>query len=234
MLAAGARTYSKVTHKQNRNIIGFNKLHITEKPQIFMVFLQQGVLKKLLFCKKNMDKLIVLFVFMCMSVSHSQKKVMPESFIKSEDAKVRWVKVFELNGSKEELTERMTEHFKAREFTRNLVLENGALNGYSNPIKVKPIKGGPLYNPATGFIKIDFKENRYRVTISNIKFQPMDIGVSVGAFSAGSTVQLDFEEKTLKANQKDFKRTWFNRDYLMSFDEAFTKEMQYTETSDDW
>ncbi len=172
----------------------------------------------------------VLMLFIC-SFMNSQE----HAFEINVNGGVEWIKVFEIPGDSDEIISNLTKYFKNQEFTRKIELIEGEFRGYSNPIKVKPIKGGPSYNETTSFVNVQIKDGRYRVVISDIIFAPVDLGLSTGGISINSEENIRFDEIVLKPGNKEFRSGFSRVNIMKSFDQTFEQIMTYKKSDkDDW
>ena len=92
---------------------------------------------------------------------------------KIEENEILWQKVIKLKNTKEKYIEQL----KLKEFFTNLDRSESSIVGKSNKKDLK-IKS-PYWSsfPFDCFVKIEFKENRFRITFSNITFDGPEIEV---------------------------------------------------------
>lgn len=177
----------------------------------------------------------ILFLLPLIVLSQRNKEV-PEAFEVNELREVRWVKVYETNKSYQENIEALKDYFRIHDFTRELTWKGEEFSGYSNEIEVKPIKGGTPYPPITALIRVQVKDNRYRVIISSIKYNPVQVGINVSGFSMSNSQQVSFEDICLKSGKPEFKTGFAKINFLESYDLYFSEKMTIKNRSsdDDW
>lgn len=127
--------------------------------------------------KKIITLLFLVSAFVCFS---QNKKLEYENFKLQDDKKLIWQKVYEYKGSKDTIVKLLKVFITSGSFLNKLKYDNYSFNGFSNYTKISDLRGLALavrtdYNC---FINIEIKENKYRVSISNVKFKPitMDFG----------------------------------------------------------
>lgn len=84
----------------------------------------------------------------------------------------------------------------------------------------------------SGKVKMDFKEGRYRVTVSNLILTEL---YNIGSGS-GNNKKLPFEYYVLKNNKSDFTSTYLKRDSKI-YDYTFSNLFDFSKlkkTSDNW
>ncbi|MEH6769448.1 hypothetical protein [Maribacter arcticus] len=180
---------------------------------------------------------LLLLLFFTSTLIGQGKNEVPETFSIDKNGIVIWQKIYEYNLDHPKLVKKLEDYFLNTEFTRGLSMENSKFVGYSNELKVKPIKGGPHYNPITAFVEVEVKDKRYRVTIKDIKLKEMTTGVNTGMFSVSQAVSFNFSEIVLNGRKTDFKKGFVKINYLKSHDEAFDTIFtlkQVPQTTSDW
>ena len=92
---------------------------------------------------------------------------------KIEESEILWQKVIKLENTKEKYIEQL----KLKEFFNNLKYNENAIFGKSSKqdLKIKSTYWSSF--PFDCFVKIEFKENRFRITFSNIIFDGPEIEV---------------------------------------------------------
>ena len=130
---------------------------------------------------------------------------------------IKWEKIYEGDFSK------LSDYLSNQSFTRTI--EN--LEGETNYVKIK------TYNEIKAFARIDVKDDRYRVTLTEIAFMPMDIGMSVGSFSATETAPVKIDRIAIKKGAIKTKGSIGKM--MQEFDTYFTEAFTIKEnTKDDW
>lgn len=181
----------------------------------------------------------VLFAFFTSTILFSQShKEVPSTFSIDENRIVVWQKVYDIDLSEIKLVEALEKYFLNTEFTRGLSKEENIFTGYSNELRVKPIKGGDYYNPITAFIKVEVKDKKYRVTVKDIILKETNVGVNTSLFSLSQSVSPNFGEVVLNGRKTEFKKGFVKINYLKSHDEAFntlfTLKKISEDKSEDW
>jgi len=174
-----------------------------------------------------MKKIIILFLLITGSV-HSQKLVDSLFTFKVVDNEIIWQKIFTSE------VESLQNTFRKQVVT-NLQLENLQEIGSTMSFVVKDEKinfkkyggtwGGTaiyLQHPQSFLVVIDFKDNRYRVTIKSIKvdFTSVNLGVD------------KLDDIILKKGK--FKNTKYVKKSLSYYHRHFTEKFTLKQKNDDW
>jgi len=88
------------------------------------------------------------------------------------------------------------------DFTSKLDLKDKIFVGRLGFTKLGSLKGAPIaaYQSYSSFIKIEIKENRYRVTMSGIKFKPTEININSGEIGIGQATEYSLKDRLLGTN----------------------------------
>ncbi|MGQ1911346.1 hypothetical protein ACT3CE_16355 [Marinifilum sp. RC60d5] len=175
-----------------------------------------------------------LFILFAINALGQEKT---NNFILNNDKTVSWQKVYPLDGSIEELKNKLDVFFKNQKFTSNLEYLDSSFIGNSNRTNVAIQRGNRFVNSGdfTCYIKIELKENKYRVTIKNIVFEPVSGGINTGGIILTSNVSYSFGDYTVKNNKNEFRKNKPIQDMITSFNNDFDKYFSYTETEkSDW
>ena len=107
------------------------------------------------------------------------------NFKLTEDKDLIWQKIYETDASLEDVLK----FLKHNSFTSDLELNGSTVTGRSGKTKLSSTKGVVMaaYQSFDVFIKIDFKDNRYRVTINDLQFDPMGTSVRSGMFNVNQS-----------------------------------------------
>ena len=174
-------------------------------------------------------KHIIFLVLILMSLNnYSQEN--EHNFILNEDNTVLWQKVFLLEGTEIELKEKLIPFLKNQKFTTELEYSGSEFRGKSTTTNIKNS------TDFTCFIIIELKENKYRVTIKDIIFEPINSGVNYGGIVSTSSKSYSFEYYVVNVEKNEFKNNKRTKDSLKSFDFDFDKFFTYKkpEKSSDW
>lgn len=132
---------------------------------------------------------------------------------------LKWEKIYQGDTSK------LSDYLSNQSFTRPM---NG-LEGETNYIKIK------TYNEIKAFARIDIKDGRYRVTLTEIAFAPMDVGISAGMFSVTDREPVKLQLIAVKKKTGEVKTTGSIGKMMQEFDEYFSKVFSIKENnSNDW
>jgi len=168
--------------------------------------------------KKSLITLLLLIQIVNLSSQNS--KIEYENFKLQEDKQLVWQKVFDYKASKDSIVNLLVEIKNTNSFLNNLKLNDYTLSGLSNYVKISDVK--KLYGVASNteykcFIVIDIKDNKYRVSVSNVTFK--NIPVTVGSYTLNNEFTL--YKLTVKSNNKDFKKGNLAKNTLHSFNKDF-------------
>jgi hypothetical protein len=182
-----------------------------------------------------MKKLILLLLLLQFSNLYSQvSKIEYKNFKLQDNKELIWQKVFEVNVSKDSLLKLIQGSVISNSFINNLKYENYTFNGTSNFEKLTNISGTPIgarteYNC---FVKIDIKENKYRVTIENIKFKP--INFDFGGVEINHSYTL--KEMVVRTSKHEIRKNSNSRKMLSNFNIDLLNLLQLKEDKkkEDW
>ncbi|MDP9961268.1 hypothetical protein [Chryseobacterium lathyri] len=179
-----------------------------------------------------MRKICILFLFVSFISSFAQV-----SNFSLDNSQVQWQKVYETTLTQEEIISLAKDSGK-------FSVQNGNNENFSGSISelMADYKGAGYSGMSTTFyvqnstisgkIKIDLKEDRYRVTVSNIVLTEL---YNIG-FGSGNNKKVPFEYYVLRNNKSDFTSTFLKRDskiYDYTFSNLFDFS-KYKKTNNDW
>ncbi len=178
-------------------------------------------------------KRTILLMFLTTVSMNAQKVMMEHANFKLDDQlNAIWQKVYEKDS--EDLLKDLEDTFSRKTFTKEVIFTNGNISGPSNVLAVTKMPASIHSNEFTAFIKIDIKENRYRVTVSDLKFEPFDVNTGNNAFSVSQSIQYTFEEITMRDRRaQGFKMSKRNKRMLESFDYELNNVFKPKEESKD-
>ncbi|UAM97771.1 hypothetical protein K8354_15970 [Polaribacter litorisediminis] len=119
-----------------------------------------------------------LLIFAVYLNSFSQNsKTEYKNFKLQENKTLIWQKVFEFDASKDSIVKLLKAFKSSNSFINKLDYNNYSFSGTSNYSKISDMNGMPLgvQTEFNCFIKIDVKEQKHRITISDLKFKPITI-----------------------------------------------------------
>lgn len=155
-------------------------------------------------------KNFILFFFLISNFYVLGQNESPEdlNFILDDNNKVIWQKVFEVGYGVESLVNDLKSYFENNLFTNSMEPVNNGFAGKSATVKLSSIRGVAMgaYSPYSSFIKIDVKENRYRVSVTDIVFEGIETGVTSGGISISSTTPLTLEDLAVKNTKSEFRK----------------------------
>lgn len=146
-----------------------------------------------------------------------------------------WQKIYELDVTLEELQQ----YFTNESFTSNIKLIDDIFSGQSKGRKIGVSKtskwrtiGANLFYEA--FISVEFKEGRYRVTLTDIKFSAVE---RYNLWSGGMQNQkTTFEESFISRRTGEFRNPGIIENSLTIYDKEFDNVFTLKENKieDDW
>lgn len=146
-----------------------------------------------------MKKILFILTLAISSAGFSQKYVDTLQNFKIEKGNIIWQKVFKSNK-----IDKVKSFLKSNEFTNTLKEENNSFSGRTTNTKKRLVKNSPYY--ATfgfdGFCTIDFKEDKYRVTLKDIVFDGPTITVLGVQQKQDYPLQLQVIKNTKIKNRK--------------------------------
>jgi len=180
---------------------------------------------------KNIFTLLLL-IFTIYTYTQNPK-IEYENFKLQEDKKIVWQKVYEFKGSKDSITEILKEFITTNSFLNNLKYSNYGFTGFSSYTKISDLSGLPIAvrTDFNSFISIEIKENRYRISISNIKFKP--INMDFGGIEMNTNFIL--EDITVRNNYHEIRKNNTARKTLSKLNKDFIEILTLkTNKKEDW
>ncbi|MCI2228978.1 hypothetical protein MC378_07350 [Polaribacter sp. MSW13] len=182
-----------------------------------------------------MKKLIVLIFLLNSIFSNSQDSKIEHANFKLQDSKeLLWQKVFNIEKPKDSIVSILKKTIKSNSFLNNLKYDKYSFSGISSFVGLSDLNGVPLagmtdYNC---FIKIEIKENKYRVTITNIKFKPSEVNLYQNV-SVNKSYTL--EELAVRHNYNQIRKNKNARKMLSTFNSDFHKYLKlFKNNQDNW
>ena len=157
------------------------------------------------------EKIIILFLIANLNLVYSQTEI--SSNFRIENNEIIWQKIIEIKGNKSEYSKNL----KLKEFFNKLEWAENSITGKTGEKDLKIKSPYWASFPFESFAKIEFKENRCRVTFSNITFDGPEILIS--------GVKHKYDYKLSKEAQKKgkFKRSKKVRKVLRILNDFFNK-----------
>ncbi|MFC4268354.1 hypothetical protein [Polaribacter marinivivus] len=133
----------------------------------------------------------LLFLIISLSANCQNPKTEFENFKLQDNKKIIWEKIFDRNLSKDSILNIISEHKSSQRFLNNIDLKDDSFSGLSNFIKISDLKGLPLavHTDFNCFVRIDVKDNKYRVTINDIKFKPINLNYGMVGMNTNFTLE---------------------------------------------
>ncbi|AQS93883.1 hypothetical protein BXQ17_07350 [Polaribacter sp. BM10] len=124
-----------------------------------------------------MKNFTVLLLFItCLNCFSQNPKNEHENFKLQGDKTLIWQKVYEVEVSKDSIVNVLKDFKSSSSFINKLEYNNFSFSGISNYSKISDMRGMPIAvkTEFNCFIKIDIKNNKYRITITDLKFKPIE------------------------------------------------------------
>jgi len=172
-----------------------------------------------------MKRIFTLLLLTSALLSFSQNsKVEYENFKLQDNKDLIWRKVYELKGSKDSITKLLKESLTINSFLSNLEYSKYSFNGFSNYTKISDLSGLPMavYTDFNCFISIDVKENKYRISISNVKFKPMNMNLGLVEMNTNYVL----EDISVRDNHHEIRKNKTARRVLLRLNKDFIKMLK--------
>lgn len=173
-----------------------------------------------------MKKILIILTITFSTQAFSQKKIDTLYHFKLSDSKIIWQKIYN-NADFYQLKK----HLQQKEFTKPLTLIDSLFSGRSNNTKKRVVNSWPYF--ATfgfdGFVKVEYKNTRYRVTVSDIIFDGPTTNVYGVMQKQNYPLQLNVLKKGKINNNKRNHNTLRKMDSIL--DHTFTIK---TIQKEDW
>ena len=118
------------------------------------------------------EPILIFFLLFNLNLIYSQTEISPN--YKIENNEILWQKVIDLKEGKKEYFAKL----KLKEFFNKLEWNETSIAGKTNKKDLKIKSPYWASFPFESFVKIEFKENRCRITFSNVTFDGPEIQVS--------------------------------------------------------
>ena len=181
-----------------------------------------------------MNKIFIYAFLLITFFSFSQNpKIEYKNFKLQDNKEIIWQKVFEINVSKDSILKLIQGNIVSNSFINNLKYENYTFNGTSSFEKLTNTSSAPLrarteYNC---FVKIDIKENKYRITIENIKFIPINFNFD----GVGINHSYSLEEMVVRNAKHEIRKNRNSRKMLSNFNKDLINLLTLkSEKKEDW
>jgi len=182
-----------------------------------------------------MKKVIISILLMIPFLGMAQdSKTEYLNFKLSESKDLIWQKIYETEAS----LDSVIKFLKTESFTSDLELNENTILGRSGKTKLSSTKGVAMgaYSSYDVFIKIDFKDNKYRVTISDVLFDPTVSSVNSGMFSISQANQFTLNDFAVRNNSQEIRGNNTAKNLLKILDKDFNSHFVVKKTikNDDW
>jgi hypothetical protein len=169
------------------------------------------------------ETILILFLVLNLNLIYSQIEISPN--YKIENNEILWQKVIDIKEGKKEYFSKL----KLKEYFNKLEWHETSIAGKTNKKDLKIKSPYWASFPFESFVKIEFKENRCRVTFSNITFNGPEIQVS----SVKHKYDYKLSKESLKKGKiKNSKKTGKVLKMLNNFFEKITTDK--VEKNSDW
>jgi hypothetical protein len=174
-----------------------------------------------------------ILLLLCLNSYSQNQKTEHENFKLLESKKIIWQKVFDFKGEKDSIVNVLKGFVKQNSFINSLQYKDYTFIGFSNYTKLTNLSGAPMgaYTEYNSFITIDIKDNRYRITIKDIKFKPVQMNLDIISINQSYTLS-DF---VVRKNHHEIRKNKNSRKFLKNFNKDLIKMLQYSAIKkDDW
>ncbi|MEM6815302.1 MAG: hypothetical protein AAF600_13105 [Bacteroidota bacterium] len=181
---------------------------------------------------KTTIMILIPLYFTCLN---AQNEIFEYANFKIDDkGEVYWQQIYKY-GTKD-LVKYLKDKFVRQEFTSKLVYSDNLISGPSNVLTAEKMPSSIHPNSFTCYIKVQLKENRYRVTVSDINFEPLNVNTGSSLISVGQQIKYSFEEITLKSvSNKGFRTNKRNIKILESFNQTLDSQFKPSlKMDEDW
>jgi hypothetical protein len=175
----------------------------------------------------------VILVFLVSLDGFSQQTKTQHEHFKLNNRVLIWQKVYETDKTINEVFQ----YFKKQPLTKDIELVDGSLVGTSSLTKASSRKGYSwVFSDFTTFITIDNKEGRYRVTLKDFKYKPVETSVSSGGLGISSPVSTTLSQSFVRSNYNEIRKNKSSRNYLtvLNTDLVNAFKIKEVEKTNDW
>lgn len=181
-----------------------------------------------------MKKIILILLLIKLSSLYSQNpKTEHENFKLQEDKTLIWQKVYEIEASKDSIVNLLKAFKSSNSFINKLDYNNFSFSGTSNYSKISDMKGMPLavQTEFNCFLKIDIKNNKYRITISDLKFKPIEF--DFGGIEIDNSYSI--EDISVRDNYHEIRKNKTARKVLANLNKDLLNLLSFKENkNEDW
>lgn len=143
-----------------------------------------------------------------------------------------WQKIYESELSIEELEN----YFKSIPFTSELKSKNDKLIGRSFKTTISNVKKQSMMarQPYTSFVTIDIKDGKYRVTIQDLQFDPIETSVYSGGIGISSDVNGTWEDLAVRDKHYELRNNDTAKRFLTTLHDDLNDIFTIKEIDDEW
>lgn len=181
-----------------------------------------------------MKNTLILFLIALSFNNFSQNsKIHFGNFSLQDSKEIHWQKVYEIQASKDSIVKLLSAFKLSSSFLNNLEYNNYTFSGLSNFSKISDLKGLPIavHTDFNCFISIDIKENKYRVSIKNVKFKPINLDMGMIEMNTNFTL----EDIVVRDNHNEIRQNKTAQKVLTNLQNDFIKLLLIKEfKKEDW
>lgn len=179
-----------------------------------------------------MKKVIILIFVLMLTIFSFGQKTEFLNYKLNDDGRLQWQKIYESELSIDELES----YFKSIPFTAELDRNNDKLMGRSNKTKISNEKGTSMMarQMFTVFVTIDAKEDKYRVTLQDLLFDPIETSVYSGGLGISSDVSGTWEDVSVRNKHHEIRMNDASKRFLTTLQNDLNKVFKIQEVKDDW
>jgi hypothetical protein len=180
---------------------------------------------------KNLITLLLLSI--SINIYSQNSKTEYKNFKLQEDKTLIWQKVFEFDASRDSIVKLLKSFKSSNSFINKLDYNNYSFSGTSNYSKISDMNGMPLgvQTEFNCFIKIDVKEQKHRITISDLKFKP--ISIDFGGIDMNTSFSI--EDMAVRNNYHEIRRNNTARKVLTNLNSDLLNLLTLKENkNEDW
>ncbi|QXP71947.1 hypothetical protein H0I29_07745 [Polaribacter sp. R2A056_3_33] len=181
--------------------------------------------------KKTLITLLLLI--QVVNLSSQNSKIEYENFKLQENKKLVWQKIYDNKVSKDSIFTILSGFISQNSFLNNLKYKDFTFSGYSNFLSISNTKGLSLavQKEFNCFVKIEIKPNKYRVTISNVKFKP--VSMDFGGITFDDPMEL--ESLAVRNNHFELRKNKKSKETLQRLNSDFINLLELKNTKkDNW
>lgn len=149
------------------------------------------------------------------------------------DDDTTWQFIFKSKLKKDSLIELLKDKLNRDVFTVNIKLKDEKFIGFTNYKGLKELKkvtGNSNNLMYQGYVTIDVKDYKYRVTVDNLQYQPVLVNTLV---TIGEVVY-SVNQAVINAKTRKFDSSFNSQKILYNYNQEFLNTFKINEEKDDW